>query len=76
MTALQITDPVTIRKAEALAQKRGVPAEQALTEIISATYEAQLFFAERARRGNPEQALAILAQLGVGNTPDDSDALP
>ena len=73
MTALHITDTATVRKAEAIAKMRGIPAEQALSEMVSAAYEAQTYFADRARRGDPEKALAILARLGVGNEPDDGD---
>jgi hypothetical protein len=76
MTALNITDTATVQKAEAIAKMRGIPAEQALKDMVSAAYEAQTYFAERARRGNPAEALAILARLGVGNEPDEGDELP
>jgi hypothetical protein len=68
-----------LEEARKLAQSEGVALNQlinvAVAEKISAL-RTEEYFAERARRANPQKIVEILKRTGRGNPPVEGDELP
>ena len=64
----------------AQAERAGVSLNQYLLSIVAthagSQAEAERYFAARAARSSPAQALDILARAGQGNSPEPGDELP
>lgn len=71
--------PALLDEARKLAASEGVALNQlinvAVAEKISAL-RTEEYFAERARRANPEKIARILSRVGKGNPPVEGDELP
>jgi len=71
--------PALLDEARKAAESEGVALNQlinvAVAEKVSAL-RTEAYIAERAKRANIPQALAILKRLGVGNPPMKGDELP
>ncbi|MGA3211309.1 MAG: toxin-antitoxin system HicB family antitoxin [Terriglobales bacterium] len=71
--------PSLFEEARKLAASEGVALNQlinvALAEKLSALRTAE-YFAERAKRANPEKIDRILKRVGHGNAPAEGDELP
>ncbi len=71
--------PALLDEARKLAESEGVALNQlinvAVAEKISAL-RTEEYFAERARRANPEKIARILNRVGKGNRPVEGDELP
>ena len=70
--------PALLEEARKLAQSEGVALNQlinvAVAEKISAL-RTEEYFAERARRADPEKIARILDRVGKGNQPVEGDEL-
>jgi hypothetical protein len=70
--------PALLDEARKLAESEGVALNQlinvAVAEKISAL-RTEEYFAERARRANPERVARILNRLGKGNPPGEGDEI-
>lgn len=71
--------PALLDEARKLAESEGVALNQlinvAVAEKISAL-RTEEYFAERARRANPEGIARILNRLGKGKPPVEGDEIP
>ncbi len=71
--------PALLDEARKLAQSEGVALSQlinvAVAEKVSAL-RTEEYFAERARRANPEKIARILNRVGKGKPPVEGDELP
>jgi len=71
--------PTLLAEARKAAESEGVALNQlitlALAEKVSAM-RTEEYFEERARRADPERVSRILARVGKGNPPVESDELP
>ncbi|HMD95963.1 MAG TPA: toxin-antitoxin system HicB family antitoxin [Terriglobia bacterium] len=71
--------PALLEEARKLAQSEGVALNQlinvAVAEKISAL-RTEEYFAERARRADPEKIARILDRVGRANQPVEGDELP
>lgn len=71
--------PALLDEARKLAAAEGVALNQlinvAVAEKVSAL-RTEEYFAERARRVNPEKIARILRRVGQGNPPVEGDELP
>lgn len=71
--------PSLLDEARKLAAKEGVALNQLINVAVAEKLSAlrtEEYFAERAARGNVEDALRILAKAGLGNPPMPGDELP
>lgn len=71
--------PSLMEEARRVAEDEGVALNQlinvAVAEKVSELRTVR-YFRERAKRGNPQEALRILERAGVGNPPIPGDELP
>lgn len=71
--------PSLLDEARKLAETEGVALNQLINVAVAEKLSAlrtEIYFAERAARGNPKRALKILKRAGVGKKPMKGDELP
>ena len=71
--------PSLLEETRRLAEAEGVAVNQFINVAVAekvAALRTEHYFRERAGRGDPARALAILERAGVGNPPMPGDEVP